>query len=205
MSSEKLIRLCGIAMLLAGALSIAGALTDPGDAAAVQGVTTRWVAGHTFILCALTLNILGLIGLYYHLRDSGALGFLGFIFTFIGMTWAIGAMSYFAFIHPVVAAMPEASTTLLAAEGPLYGGPLRWQFLIAFGSYVLGYVLLGIALLRSRVLPRWAGLLLIIGAPLLSLSPPLPEISSTVGAIILGAASLWLGYVIWSGPEEAAA
>jgi hypothetical protein len=44
--------------------------------------------------------------------------------------------------------------------------------IVTFGAlwlfgHLLGYVLLGIALLRARVIPRWAAWLLIVSAPLM--------------------------------------
>jgi hypothetical protein len=62
---------------------------------------------------------------------------------------------------------------------------------------VLGYVLLGLAVLRSTLLPRRAGLALLVSALLFALPvPPALVIVNTVGAVLFGLGYIWLGYVL---------
>lgn len=58
---------------------------------------------------------------------------------------------------------------------------------------------MGLVTLRSTVLPRWAGLLLLIGAPLFVIPvPPAPVIVNTIGAVLFGLGYIWLGYALWT-------
>ena len=62
-------------------------------------------------------------------------------------------------------------------------------------SYVLaalGWLLFGVATLRARVYPRWAAILLIVGAVLLGL--PVPGLE-----IVLAVAVAWLGFALFTG------
>jgi hypothetical protein len=68
----------------------------------------------------------------------------------------------------------------------------------SFLIFLLGYILLGIAVMRAKVLPRWNGGALIVGSvvflPVLAWPIPL------FGSLIFGASLGWMGYALWSGP-----
>jgi hypothetical protein len=74
-----------------------------------------------------------------------------------------------------------SATATLAAEQ----NSLGILFLIGLFLSFLGYVLLGISALRSKILPTWAGLALILGFPLSVL------LNTFGGGILYGLA--WLG------------
>ena len=72
--------------------------------------------------------------------------------------------------------------------------------------FALGYLILGVAILRGLGLPRWSGLLLIVGV-VLSSPPPVvvpTVLILTVGGVLLGAGLAWLGYALWSEKGEMA-
>ncbi len=69
---------------------------------------------------------------------------------------------------------------------------------IGFGAFMLtapGYILLGLKILRTDYLPRWAGILLLLGGPLFGGPAP------TIGAILFGAGFVWVGYEIVKNPS----
>ena len=69
---------------------------------------------------------------------------------------------------------------------------------------MIGGVLFGIATFRARILPRWAGGLLAIGAllvPFAALLPPVHEAKVTVPG---GLALVWLGYSLWAERRQRA-
>ena len=66
-------------------------------------------------------------------------------------------------------------------------------------SYILaalGWLLFGVATLRAGVYPRWAAILLIVGAVLLGLPVPGTE-------IVLAVAIAWLGFTLFTGRAAA--
>ena len=70
----------------------------------------------------------------------------------------------------------------------------------------LGFILLGIAIWRSGLLPRWAGLILAIAGPLYCIGPGfVPHNSLLLNLLVYGPfaiASLWLGISILNQSER---
>ena len=72
-------------------------------------------------------------------------------------------------------------------------------------ALVVGFVLIGVAILRSGVLPRWAAGLLIVGT--LALLGMNEQNTQVLMAIPFGVAWAVIGYVLWSrlgGPRTTA-
>lgn len=104
---------------------------------------------------------------------------------FFGTAFALGLNWAETFAVPIL-----AQTTLeLLAERP--SGRLAFGFALSFPLFSLGWLLFGVALLRARVYPRVAVVLLIIGALLTFF--PVPGFG-----IVLGVAVTWLGYALFS-------
>ena len=73
--------------------------------------------------------------------------------------------------------------------------------------FMIGYVLFGVAMIRTATLPRWAGVLVAVGAPahLLGLGISLLVSTAAWPVAILGSVSLglglgWPGYRMWHTP-----
>ena len=73
--------------------------------------------------------------------------------------------------------------------------------------FMIGYVLFGVAMIRTATLPRWAGILVAVGAPahLLGLGISLLVSTAAWPVAILGSVSLGLGlgrsgYRMWRAP-----
>jgi hypothetical protein len=186
---EYAARLGGLAALLAGVLLVISELLGllpfelpggaPGGALAIYG----WlgIGGLLGLLLAVLLQ-LGLVGLYApQARGAGVLGVIGFFIAFIGSRLVMLP----SFADPLV-----EPSILLPGGGPEeFLGPL-----VIFGllSFVLGWVLVGVAMLRSRAYPRSALTLLVVGTLILLLPLPLSD-------IIFAAALAWIGYVLFAG------
>jgi len=163
----------------------------------------NWVPSHFVYWVSAILMQLGLVGLYARQAEkAGRLGLAGFVLAFIG-TALVGSIFFLA-----TAAIP-----LIAAELPLVFDqamtPPAFIVLMLVVGFALGYVLFGVATMRAGVLPRWAGLLLIIGVLLFMLSEAgllertLSHVSVTAGDIMFGLGLAWLGYALWSEKREA--
>jgi hypothetical protein len=119
-----------------------------------------WLIGTLLLLVAV-------VGL--HARQSeaaGALGLVGFLAALIGTGLLVGFMWANAFIPPALAV--EAPAVL--DNEPT--GSLAFGFILSTTVSGLGWALFGVAMLRTRVYPRVAAILLIIGA--LLVIAPLP-------------------------------
>ncbi len=110
------------------------------------------------------LFLFGLIGFYLvQAEKSGRLGSIGFVLTFFGVLVLTAQIMVSAWILPVIALQPSVPNTAYAMLDP--AGPLPIFSSVVFAAYIpagIGLILLGIATMRAHVLPRWAGLLLII-------------------------------------------
>jgi hypothetical protein len=194
MSSSRLIRLSGLALLLAGALVAIPTLFHPDTADPRAFASAAWLPVHSLLLGGVVLMLFGLVGLYrVQAESAGAAGLIGFALAFAGGALVVAVLTVDAFVLPALAASAPA---LLDESGPLLGGPLGLVFLLAGGSFALGSILLGFATARAAVLPRWAGALLLVGGPLLALTPPLPQLVGTLGALLTGLSFAWCGYAI---------
>ena len=74
--------------------------------------------------------------------------------------------------------------------------------------FMIGYVLFGVAMIqiRTATLPRWAGILVAVGAPAHLLGSGSADLDRRRPIAILGSASLgaglaWPGYRLWHAPD----
>jgi hypothetical protein len=194
MSSSNLIRWSGLAAMVAGALWVVGDLLNltvlfSPEPFSEEAQTGSYVFRQALFLLGVMLLLVGLVGLYARQsQPAGALGFVGFLVAFAGTVLVAGFLWASIFIAPV-----------LATEAPelLDAGPPPGLFLAGITCGV-GWLLFGIAALRARVYPRWATILLIVGAVLFVLPLPLT-------AIVLSVAVAWLGFHLFTGREAAEA
>ncbi len=202
MSPSKLTRWSGAVTVLAGVVYLLSRLLHPPGLDAAAVLNSPWMAIHTGLMLGALLLLFGLVGMYAHQRErAGTLGLVGFVVAFLGTGLYVGFMYYEAYIWPVLAI---EAPVLLEETGPLFAGPTFLAITLTFTSFLLGWVLLGIATMRAGVLPRWGALLVIIGAVPISLVPFFPFVIVTIGGVVFGGGIIWLGYAVWSGAGEAA-
>ena len=186
MPSSSLIRLAGLAAVLSGASSVTGDLLSlvVDLESAESAATAPYVFVFLLYLLGTMLLLLGLVGLYAsQSKAAGALGLVGFLVAFLGTALVSGALWFELFITPSLAAeAPE----LAEAELGLVG------FILSFLLVIIGWVLFGVATLRARIYPRWAAVLLIVGAVVSFVPIPL-------SGIVLSVAVAWLGFVLFTG------
>jgi len=203
MSAANLIRWSGLMSLLAGVLHVLAAILHPvgEDLAAV--ISPNWVLAHLLYWASVILLLFGLVGLYARQAEkTGRLGLIGFVLAFIGTAVAEVFLFYAATTMPLIATTAPDLFNQLTAP-PAFALPL---FGLTFG---LGFILFGVATMRAGVLPRWSGLLLIIGI-LFSMAEGSPidrallHAIVTTGHVLLGLGLAWMGYVLWSKRRELA-
>jgi hypothetical protein len=177
--------------MLGGALFVVSAVVIAsmpqgciGDECASRPMRETGVAG-ALLMLALLLVVIGAAGLVIRARDAGRFGRLGKTGIVLG---AVGA------------ALPVIGSVI---QGILFDGdyPLMPFFVIpGVLALVVGFVLLGLAVLQARVLPRWAAVLLIIGT--LAMLGFNDQNAQALMAIPNGVAWVVVGYVLWSGKGE---
>jgi hypothetical protein len=184
MSSSNWIRWGALGALLAGIAWLASGLfslvTGQG-AAELQGPYAELGTFFSYYLLEILFSIAlagmlaGLVG--FHARQApnyGRLGTAGFFAAFVGVFFMLAS---------------TVATILAGSE------VLDWLFVLGFVGTLVGFVLLGTATLRARVLPRWRGILLLVAV--LGI-PVYFALGSYGGAILYGLVWLALGYGLWS-------
>jgi hypothetical protein len=177
--------------MLGGALFVVSALLIAsmprgciGDECELRPMRETGLAGALLTL-ALLLVVVGAAGLVVRVRRAGRLGRLG----------KTGIV-----VAAVGAALPVIGSLV---QGVLFDGdyPLMPFFVIpGVLALVVGFVLLGLAVLQARVLPHWAAVLLIVGS--LAMLGFNDQNAQVLMAIPNGIAWMAVGYLLWSGKGE---
>jgi hypothetical protein len=200
----RLLRWSGMALIAAGVLMVVATLLHPSreTAATIVASESRLVAAHVVYTLAWLLVLLGLPGLYAAQRGGmGRLGLVGFLTAFSG-TYLIAVTGNFGFLAPVLA---KQSPTVLDSINQYL--PVVIINGLAAILFMIGYLLFGIAMIRTPTLPRWSGVLVAVGAPAHLLGFGVAQLVSTaawpiaiLGSVSLGAGLAWSGYRLWRTP-----
>jgi hypothetical protein len=194
MDSLTLRRLSGAAAVASGPLCILGGMLHPveeGKAHNVAALASQHAVGSAALLLGTVLLLVGLPGVYGWLAPRlGTLGLVGFLLYFVGnILNAIPHLVIMAFAGSELAHHPEMiseNEVILAAPG------FETEQVISGIGFILGLVLLGIALLRGQGVPRWLGWTTVTGAALLFVPLPLMPVVSGLqielprGLVIIG-------------------
>jgi hypothetical protein len=151
-----------MALAAAGALMVVATLLHPSreTATTIVASESRLVAAHLVYTVSWLLVLLGLPGLYAAQRGRmGRLGLAGFLTAFTG-TYLIAVSGNFGFLAPVLAKQSPAVLDSINQYSPvvIING-------LAAVLFMIGYVLFGIAMIRTMTLPRWLGVVVAVGAP----------------------------------------
>ncbi len=193
MASSRTVRWSGLSAMLGGALFVVAAVVIAsmprgciGGECASRPMRETGAAGALLTL-ALLLVVLGAAGLVIRARAAGRFGALA----------KTGVV-----VAAVGAALPVFGSLV---QGILFDGdyPYMPYFVIpGVLALVVGFVLLGLAVLRAGVLPRWAAVLLLLGT--LAMLGFNDQNARALMAIPNGIGWVAAGYVLWSGRSEEA-
>jgi hypothetical protein len=205
MFSEKIIRWSGLALVIGGVLASLFWILHPEESVLLTNPAS-YQTEHLLDFIGLLLLIPGLIGLYARISNqTGWLGFTGFLLTLSSLLVSFGVSIVDTFIWPAIAQIQP--DLILTAEGEFNqtSGPFAATIalIVPFAMVgAVGFILLGIAIWRSNLLPRWAGLLLAIGGPIYSIGPGfVPHQALLLNILVYGpfaVATAWLGISILS-------
>ena len=201
MSSTTLYRASGLALLLGALLFIIGNVLSTvlfsGNSTASQLSSAPFVTVSILSFIGSALLLLGLPGVVVRQTvRAGWLGLIGFVLIAFGGLLFTGFSVVSFLILPWLAVN---APNLAAGNGP----PASFAyFLVAGVLLAVGGVLLGIATMRARVFPMWAGLLIIVGSVLNLVDFPLngaiSSIVSVVSTVLFALGLGWLGYMLLS-------
>jgi hypothetical protein len=190
--------------MAAFAFALAGGILHPvigGDSHAAPSLAQPlFPTAHLLVFLGEICLLFGLPGLCASIAPkTGLIGLSGFmLYFFANATLASFVSAYEAFIVPVLAA--DSTTSALVAPGGVIPSSAPFAVLQGLGGlvYMLGLVVLGIAVFRSRVMPRWTGALMAASPIFLLL--PMPEAPVLTGLLIelpRGLAVAGMGYALF--------
>lgn len=151
-----------------------------------------WITLNTIAMFAIATGILGTIGMYIIQQEkSGKLMLAAFVLIIFAMIMKCSATSWEFIIWPALLAndptAPFLSQSLLFKDK----GILIFYSVFTI-LFIAGYILFGIASLRTRIFPKYAILLLMIGGPAYSILLSIPPFGIigltlyTAGILIFG-------------------
>lgn len=203
LTNENLLRLAGLAALLAGSCYVLVGIFHPANVPA-SVTTTRWQLVHVMACVMSVLGVLGLAGLYARqAARSGWLGLVGYVLLSVWFVVIMGFSFVEAWVLPKIASsVPGFVQAWMGMfNGPSGGfdlGALPTLWTLTAPVYILGGLTFGIATFRAGVFPRWAGALLALSTLLAPVAALLPNASQPKTAIPMGLALAWLGYALWA-------
>lgn len=178
MHTNKLVRLGGMALIIAGAFYIGDTLADwlvPGNKFAIG----------TGVSC---FALLGLPVLYFSiLKELKWFGILGYVITSMGLTGLAGVSLFNNIMRPILE--PEIIKTLFE------GLPLIY-FIGTGVLFLIGGIFLSIAVWQSGELSKKSAILYLAGCVPVSLPPLFPTIAPEVGAVAISLALISWGIVM---------
>jgi len=194
----RLAEVAGASTALAGVIFVAVQIGHPGPGTFTTE-TGEWVARSVAKTVMAALALVGITGMYLHQRRAlGVVGLLGYLVLACGY---LAMFSVEVIASTVLPALVETAPgfvddVVAAATGERTVGDigsLRVLFAIAGAGYLLGGLLLGLALLRNGVLARWAAALLALGTVSTACLAFLPEAFNRPMAVPVGVALIGLG------------
>ena len=170
---------------------------DPRSFASVL-VSPAYSAGWLILLLAMALLIFGVLSLTIDLAHGrGRMqALVGLCASVTGVALSFAVAGLFAFGWPMYGhRILSGDTAALGALIASYKGvPLRLAAFVGSALYIMGALPIAMVIWESRSLPRWAGFLYLIHAPLLCITATTTLSFEYVGAFFLltaGAALAW--------------
>jgi hypothetical protein len=213
-TNDGLIRLGVLALPLAGLLAVVGLYgsfqlgtggilaTGNNQAIVTSGYFVSELVGNGL---ALTLLIFGVLALYAYLATTRvrALALGAMVLSIFGIALQLIELGVFAYTIPALSRSflngnPESVRIL----DYIFSGPIRITATLALLLYLAGFILWGVAIWRSGVLPKWAGVLVASHAPLLILGP-FSLVGPVVGALLAVVGGGWIALSVLRGPPPA--
>ena len=201
-TTTTLTRAAGVAAVAAGLIFIGVQINHPhSDVTSVA--TTEWAVRDSLKVLMAALALAGITGMYLHqVKQVGVFG-LSAIWCFgAGYLLVLGTAFVSAYVLPSLAETDPGyvNDVLAAATGGTATGDiglLRTVLPLQGIAYLGGGLIFGIALLRARVLVRWAAALLAVGSVASAALPLMPDAFYRFLAFPNGIAMVGLGYALW--------
>ena len=209
-NTDGLIRLGVLALPLAGLLALVGLYSNfklgPGGILA-SGDNRAIISAGYFLsvllgyVLALTVLIFGVMALYAYLANTRAraLALGAMISSIVGIALILSRLGVIAYTVPALSrSFLNGNPESIRILDYIFSGPLEVIDNVSLLLYSAGFILFGVAIWRSGVLPRWAGVLVAVHAPLIS--GPFSIVGSVVGSLLAVVGGGWIALSVLRSP-----
>src|SRR3712207_260653 len=205
-----LIRLGVLSLPLAGLLALAGLYTTfaLGPGGILASGDNRAIASMGYFVSvffgnvlALTVLIFGVIALYAYLANTGerALTLGAMVLSIVGIALFLTRLGVIAYTVPALSrSFLSGNPESIRIIDSIFAGPLGSVEVMSWLLYSAGFILFGVAIWRSGALPKWAGVLIAVHAPLIS--GPFSIVGSVVGILLAVVGGGWIALGVLRSP-----
>ncbi len=210
-NSDGFIRLGLWALPLAGLLALVGVYSNLklGSGGILATGDPQAIVGSGYFLSqllgnglGLTLAIFGVVALNAYLANTSvrALALGAMVLSIFGIALILTGVGVFAYAIPAVSqSFLNGQQESIRIVDHIFAGPLGTIGLLTLILYSAGFILFGVAIWRSGTLPRWAGVLVAIQAPLLS--GPFSVVGTVLGGLLAVVGGGWIALSVLRGPH----
>src|SRR5215217_2516204 len=179
------------------------AVVGPKEVARASTSVGYFLSQFVGYLLGLTLLTVGVFALTVYLseirRERWTL--VAMVLSVLGIGLLLSHFGLSTYALPVLGkAYLDGVQNALVLANAIFGGLTQSVFYVAFLLYSAGFILLGFGVWGSGALPKWAGVLLALHAPLLT--APLPDLFSVLGALLLLVGSGWITFDVLRRPPS---
>lgn len=192
---KKLDRCLALALMVAAVVQLIAGLLHPVDSPAGM-VQPLWQPVHMIFFVTLFVVLLAVIRIYGLVAlHGGWLDAIAIVLLALGIVGFEGLMLLEFAVFPGLAAN-GATRSLLDENSVLFAGLLSPWLLATGVVFSVGGILFALSLIRSGEWPRWSSAVLLV-APVLAFSPPLPLWAWQVGLVVFSVGLADLGRSLW--------
>jgi hypothetical protein len=161
-----------------------------------------WIPLAVTAFVAVIALLFGFAALYSRIYEkTGLIGFFGFVLIEIAYLTQLAKVTWEIFIYPIIA--NNASAAFLLTQKVIKNDPGVGLFRgLGSTTIILGTTLFCIALIKSTVIPKTAGILIFCGAMLYGLGPLLNSKVAMAGVIILALGCLQAGVSLFRNVKQ---
>ncbi|MCB5275998.1 hypothetical protein BJG92_03553 [Arthrobacter sp. SO5] len=149
------------------------------------------------------LSLVGITGMYLRqVKEAGLLGLIGYLvfgagYLLMTSVEVIGAVVFSTLARTAPGYVNDVFAVFTGGHASGDIGLMQVLNLAAAATFLGGGLLFGIGLFRTKVLARWAAVLLAAGSVATLAIPLLPQVNERLFAIPTGVAMMGLGYSLW--------
>ena len=150
---------------------------------------------------ALTVLIFGVIALYAYLANTGerALTLGAMVLSIVGIALFLTRLGVIAYTVPALnRSFLSGNPGSIRIIDAIFAGPLGSVEVSSWLLYSVGFILFGVAIWGSGALPKWAGVLIAVHAPLIS--GPFSIVGSVVGILLAVVGGGWIALGVLRSP-----